>query len=314
MIACSSDACSTVDVSSDYDFGNFVYTCGESGSITVTYTMTDVCGNETVKNATFTIVDTAAPITPAAPADELVECGADVPAAIDLTAVDNCDGDITVSPTEVITPGECANSYTLVRTWTFTDGCGNTSEVSQTITVNDTTAPVTPAAPADELVECGADVPVAIDLTAVDNCEGDITVSPTEVITPGDCDNSYVIVRTWTFTDGCDNTSEVSQTITVNDTTEPVAPAAPADELVECADEVPSAVDLTAVDNCDGDITVSPIEVVTPGDCPNSYVIVRTWTFVDGCDNTSEVSQTITVNDITAVSYTHLTLPTTPYV
>ena len=230
----------------------------------------------------------------------MVECGAEVPAAVDLTANDVCKGDITVSPTEVVTPGTCPNSYTIVRTWTFTDDCDNTSEVSQTITVNDVTAPVAPAAPADELVECADEVPAAVDLTAVDNCDGNITVSPTEVVTPGTCPNSYTIVRTWTFVDGCDNTSEVSQTITVNDVTAPVAPAAPADELVECADEVPAPVDLTAVDNCEGDITVSPTEVVTPGTCPNSYTIVRTWTFVDGCDNASEVSQTITVNDATA--------------
>ncbi|MGK0391270.1 MAG: hypothetical protein ACI94Y_004032, partial [Maribacter sp.] len=34
---------------------------------------------------------------------KLIECVPAVPAAIDLTAVDNCDGNITVSPTEVIT-------------------------------------------------------------------------------------------------------------------------------------------------------------------------------------------------------------------
>ena len=114
----------------------------------------------------------------------MVECGTEVPVAIDLTAVDNCDGDITVSPTEVIIPGACDNAYVIVRTWTFTDGCNNTSEVSQTITVNDTTAPVAPSAPADELVECGADLPTAVDLTAVDNCEGDITVSYTHLTLP----------------------------------------------------------------------------------------------------------------------------------
>ena len=122
-------------------------------------------------------------MAPSAPADVVIECAADVPAAVDLTAVDNCDGDITVSPTEVVTAGSCPNMFTLVRTWTFTDGCDNESEISQTITVNDDIAPVAPAAPAAVTVQCAADVPAAIDLTAVDNCDGDITVSPTEVVT-----------------------------------------------------------------------------------------------------------------------------------
>ncbi|MCX7549251.1 hypothetical protein, partial [Xanthomarina sp. F2636L] len=63
---------------------------------------------------------------------------------------------------------------------------------------------------------------------------------------------NIVVTRTWTFTDSCNNTSSVSQTITVSDTTAPVAPAAPADLTVECIDDVPAPIDLTATDNCAG--------------------------------------------------------------
>ena len=120
---------------------------------------------------------------------------------IDLTAVDNCDGDITVSPTDELTPGSCANNFTIVRTWTFTDVCGNESSVSQNIAINDNTVPVAPSAPADFTGQCADDLPAPIDLTAVDNCDGDITVSPTDELTPGSCANNFTIVRTWTFTD-----------------------------------------------------------------------------------------------------------------
>ena len=123
------------------------------------------------------------PLAPEAPDDVTIQCAADVPAPIDLTAMDNCDVDITVSPTDLITPDSCDNSFTIERTWTFTDDNGNASAVSQFITVNDDIAPVAPAAPAAVTVHCAADVPAAIDLTAVDNCDGDITVSPTEVVT-----------------------------------------------------------------------------------------------------------------------------------
>ncbi|MBT8288436.1 MAG: T9SS type A sorting domain-containing protein [Bacteroidia bacterium] len=271
--------------------------CANSFTMVRTWTFTDSCGNSSSVSQTINVNDDTAPDAPAAPADVAAQCASDVPAPVELTAVDNCDGDITVGPSVQVTPGNCENSYTMVRTWTFTDTCGNTSSVSQTITVNDDTAPDAPAAPADVTVECASEVPAPVDLTAVDNCDGDITVSPTAQVTPGDCANTFTMVRTWTFSDSCNNTSSVSQTIIVKDSTAPDAPTAPADVTAQCASEVPAPVDLTAIDNCDGDITVSPTAETTPGNCDNSYTMVRTWTFTDTCGNTSSVSQTITVND-----------------
>ncbi|MBT8266225.1 MAG: T9SS type A sorting domain-containing protein, partial [Bacteroidia bacterium] len=274
--------------------------CPGSYIITRTWTATDDCGNQTSCDQTIEVDDTVAPIPPAPPADLNLQCADDVPPASDLKALDDCQGDIDGVPNDVVTPGNCPNSFSILRTWTFTDDCGNTSSVSHTITVNDDTAPVPPAPPADLNVQCASDVPAAVDLTATDNCDGDIIVSPTANITPGACANDFVMVRTWTFTDECGNTSSVSQTITVNDDTAPVPPAPPADLNLQCASDVPAAVDLTATDNCDGDITVSPTANTTPGACANDFVMVRTWTFTDSCGNTSSVSQTITVNDDTA--------------
>ena len=136
---------------------------------------------------------------------------------ISLTANDNCSGAITVQGVDVTTPGNCPNSYTIVRTWIFTDACGNTSSVSQNINVNDNIPPVAPAAPADITLACGGDVPAMISLTANDNCSGEITVQGVDVTTQGNCPNSYIITRTWTFTDACGNTSNSIQIITVSD-------------------------------------------------------------------------------------------------
>ncbi|RZJ72925.1 gliding motility-associated C-terminal domain-containing protein [Flavobacterium sp.] len=294
--ATAADTCSAVTWTNNYS--GISNDC--TAAVTVIFTATDACGNAATTSATFTVQDTTAPVAPAAPTAVAVQCTADVPANVSLTAVDNCAGNITVQGVDVTTPGACAGSYTIVRTWTFTDACANSSSVSQTITVNDTIAPVAPAAPATVTVACAFEVPANIELTAQDACQGAISVSGVDVTTPGSCANSFVIVRTWTFADACGNTSSVSQTINVSDTIAPVAPAAPATVDVACASEVPANVTLTAQDNCSGAITAQGVDVTTPGSCANSFVIVRTWTFTDACNNTSSVSQTINVSDTIA--------------
>ena len=219
---------------------------------------------------------------------------------ISLTATDNCQGEITVQGVDSIAEGQCVNSYVITRTWTFVDACGNTSSVSQIITVSDNIAPITPQAPADVTVACGSEVPAMISLTATDNCQGEITVAGVDTITPGSCTSSFIVTRTWTFTDACGNTSSVSQTINVNDTIAPALPAAPVDITVSCTGEVPPSIWLTAVDNCGGEITVLGEDSATnldEGTCANAYVITRTWTFTDACGNTSSIAQIITVND-----------------
>src|SRR5690606_30436669 len=186
------------------------------------------------------------------------ECIADVPAPGDLTANDNCVGDITVTGVDATDNTDPCN-VVITRTWTFLDACNNSSTISQTITVADTTAPVVPQAPADMAYECIADVPAPGDLTANDNCVGDITVTGVDTTDNTDPCN-VVITRTWIFMDACNNSSTISQTITVADTTAPVAPQAPADMAYECIADVPAAGDLTANDNCVGDITVTGVD------------------------------------------------------
>ena len=49
--------------------------CGNTGSVTVTFTATDMCGNASSTTATFTVEDTTAPVITAEAADETIECG-----------------------------------------------------------------------------------------------------------------------------------------------------------------------------------------------------------------------------------------------
>ncbi|MCF8274745.1 MAG: gliding motility-associated C-terminal domain-containing protein, partial [Flavobacteriaceae bacterium] len=184
-----------------------------------------------------------------------------------------------------------------VFTFTYTDCAGNILDWTYTYTIDDNIAPVAPSAPLNASYECIDDVPVAGNLTAVDNCSGNITVAGVDSF-----DNSnpcnVIITRTWTFTDTCGNTSSVAQLITVSDNISPVAPAAPADITYECIDDVPVAGNLTAVDNCSGNITVGGVDNIDNSNTCN-IIITRTWTFVDDCGNTSSSVQTITVKDTT---------------
>jgi len=216
---------------------------------------------------------------------------------ISLTANDNCNGAITVLGVDSIASGNCPNSFTVTRTWTFVDGCNNTSSVSQTINLSDTIAPVAPQAPATLNVACASEVPAMISLTANDNCNGAITVLGVDSIASGNCPNSFTVTRTWTFVDGCNNTSSISQTISVSDTVGPTFnQSAPANTSATC-DNIPAAAVLTAIDNC-GTATVSVTETILAGNCPSNYQIIRSWIATDACGNNSTpVSQTITVSD-----------------
>ena len=69
------------------------------------------------------------------------------------------------------TAGDAAGNYVIVRTFTATDDAGNSSSATQTITVQDTTAPEFTFVPADYTVECSDEMPMD-DATASDNCEG----------------------------------------------------------------------------------------------------------------------------------------------
>ena len=239
------------------------------------------------------------PVPPAPPPDVNVSCAIDVPAKIDLTATDDIDGEITASPSDSYTPGGCPNHFVVVRTWTFTDSGGNTSVVSQTITVEDNEPPViTSELPQDMNLDCGTEIPAPAKLTATDNCGQTWTKLPVTELTPGGCPNRFTLVRTWTFSDTCKNVTRHTQTITVEDNEPPVITSElPQDMNLDCATEILAPAKLTATDNCGQTWTKLPVTELTPGGCPNRFTLVRTWTFSDTCKNVTRHIQTIVVED-----------------
>ncbi|MDV7401194.1 hypothetical protein RZS08_57790, partial [Arthrospira platensis SPKY1] len=119
------------------------------------------------------------PVLSAAPDDIVVQCHL-IPVPAVLTATDNCDPAVQIVFSELDSDYLCDNSYTLTRTWTATDACGNSDVKVQIITVIDTTPPVLEDAPADITVQCH-EVPVPADLEATDNCDDDVLVEVADV-------------------------------------------------------------------------------------------------------------------------------------
>ncbi|MEM8906269.1 MAG: T9SS type A sorting domain-containing protein, partial [Bacteroidota bacterium] len=279
--------------------------CSSLASIERLWTVIDDCSRIAECTQHIQVIDTVPPIAPLLPAVLTFQCADEVPEARPLIAADNCNGPVEAFPISVLSPGACANDFTIARTWIFDDGCGNSTSVSQNIIVRDTIPPVPPMAPANLLLQCSTDIPTANSLTANDNCGQAITVMPTEEMAPGDCPQQFTLIRTWVFEDSCGNGSSAVQFIEVNDSTPPLTPNPPEDLTIQCANDIPDAIALTAIDNCGTAITVMPSSVVAPGNCPTRFTLTRTWTFEDPCGNTASIDQNIEIIDnasITAVA------------
>jgi hypothetical protein len=262
------------------------------------YTVTDECGNVTTFEQFLRLVDTTAPEL-TIPADYTIECDQEI-TYDDASATDNCDGDVAIELVTEIIEGDCPQSYTIERTFTATDDCDNSTTLTQTITVQDTTAPWL-TIPADYTAECSDEHPLE-DATATDNC-GEVTITLVADTTAGDCAQAYTVTRAFTATDECGNSTSATQTITIQDTTAPTFnEELPGDMTVEC-DNVPDMAVLTASDNCQ-DVTVLPASSIAEGDCPDSYTITRSWSVSDDCGNSTSHTQTITVQDTTAPELT----------
>ncbi|HEX9751100.1 MAG TPA: hypothetical protein VGB22_07455, partial [candidate division Zixibacteria bacterium] len=304
--ASASDACDpsvAISVSRSSNGGSG---CAASPLVyTDTYTATDDCGNSSQCVQTHTVIDNTAPVI-TCPANVSVECpGSTAPSITGVaTATDNCDPSPTITHSDLVLGGGCPQEYTINRTWTATDDCGNASGCLQVITVTDNTAPSFTNCPADFAVECEADIPPCnpSDAAATDAC-GSVTITCSDgPLVGGPCGGT--VTRTYTADDGCGNQATCTQTITVDDNTPPVFTLCPAGFAVECLADVPPCDpnDATATDNC-GVVTITCSDGPYVGDAC-SGTITRTYTATDPCGNVATCDQVITIDDNTDPVFT----------
>lgn len=129
----------------------------------------------------------------------------------------NYQGVFTYTPNNNPTCGTDNFQYQVCN---LSSGCCDKATV--TLNIGDTVPPVLQNMPADITISCGDPIPVAPNVFGVDDCPG-IYVNFNEVNNqgnPGACQD-YTIVRTWTATDLCYNSTSSSQTISVKDLSPP---------------------------------------------------------------------------------------------
>lgn len=275
--------------------------CTDNFTLTRTWIATDNCGNASTHTQVITVQDTTDPVIVGTPASTSAECDA-VPAAPDagdVTATDNCDNDVEITFLETIATGACDESYTIARSWTAIDNCGNSAIVVQNISIGDNTPPVLAGVPLNDTAECDALPGPPVDglVVAIDNCDNDVEITFSETTIAGSCTDSYTLRREWTATDNCGNQATGTQDIIISDTTAPVLSGVPADTTVEC-NAIPDAdPNVSATDNCDNDTMIEISDNTITGSCAGNYIIERTWTATDNCGNTSNDTQIITVID-----------------
>ena len=296
-------ATASYTTSDDYSYCAEADDANPEGGLVITRTFTltaeDCYGNQTVESVTqtITVTDNLGPaFTSTLPNDTTVDCTT-VPAALTLTASDSCDTDVSISVNDATTPGSCAGSYTLTRTYTAVDDCGNETSHVQTITVQDTTAPVATAQDITVQLDASGNASITgaqLDNGSTDNC-GSLTFSVD--ITSFDCTNIGANTVVFTAQDDCGLSSTASATVTVEDN---VNPTAIAQDIVVQLDATGSAsITGAQVDNGSNDACGIQTTTVAPDsfNCSNVGANTVTITVTDNNNNVSTATATVTIED-----------------
>jgi hypothetical protein len=276
----TNDACSDVSLAIAPSYNTYPL-----GDTTVTVTATDSSGNSRRADVAVTVADTTAPQlqVPAAIRKEaeqrqtLIDIGT-------ATATDIFDITLSNNAPAAFPLG------TTVVTWRAQDSNGNATEAGQSITVEDTTAPVL-TVPADVNTEATAvETPLTLlSATATDIFDVAISNNAPAAFPLGST------AVTWRAEDESGNVASATQQVTLRDTTPPQI-TAPAGVTAEAT----GATTVVAL----GTPTASDIFPVTVGnDAPAAFPLGNTtvtWAATDSSDNSATATQQITVRDTTA--------------
>ncbi|MEZ4798235.1 MAG: hypothetical protein R2809_00360 [Flavobacteriales bacterium] len=128
----ATDNCSEVEIS----YTDEHVSGGCQGRIIRTYYAMDACENTSSVQQIITLTDDTAPMAEVAPENITVECGSEIPMFIP-SWYDNCDEELELFAASSVAYDNCVEIIT--RTWTATDNCGNSTTLTQVVTIVDTT-------------------------------------------------------------------------------------------------------------------------------------------------------------------------------
>lgn len=291
---CQDDLPTTTPTGSDNCGGTVVFTFvdnAQSSACTTivirTWTAKDPCGNSATAVQTITLIDTSPPVIGTTPADVTIACTDPTPTAPVVTVSDDCDPSPQLSMNEEKVNGNCDGNYTLIRTWTAEDACGNTTAKVQMITVIDEEAPVFTSTPSDITVSCELVPDGDGQVVAMDLCNTPVLYSWQDDVIPGTCTGQYTINRTFQVNDGCGNTATYVQHIEVYDETPPVFSSQPDEVTISCSPNEPLP-QPEVEDLCDPQVDLTyTILSESPGSCTGNYTLIVSWTATDDCGNES---------------------------
>jgi Secretion system C-terminal sorting domain len=219
--ACNSSAAAAVSTTGILQNG-----CDRRQTWTASYT--NSCGLAATLSITFTWNVAVRPIISTTARNLNLGCNPTEFPTPSFTVRDDCNPEAT--PT-VFTGAVIVSGCDRSRTWTavYTNSCGiNATNVRITNTWKvDVTPPVIGPLPGLTTIDC-EDEPVFITPSVSDACGGPVNLTYTSTTT-STCKFTCTVVRKWTATDACDNSSMASQTIIIQDKTAP---------LIECPKNV----------------------------------------------------------------------------
>ncbi|MGJ3234387.1 HYR domain-containing protein [Marivirga sp.] len=277
------------------------------GQTLVTYTATDLAGNETLASFLVIVEDNTIPSTENCPTNITVFANANCESSAtwDIpTFTDNCDSNPQVTSSH--NPGDTFPFGETEVTYTATDDAGNEAICSFTVSVQDNTPPVFSSIPDDLIVS-----------TQEDACE--VVVNWGEILAEDNCDNSLDIVTNFnsgdvfplgettveiTATDDAGNETSASFLITVEDQIPPQALANPTDITISSSSDCDTLVNWeipTFSDNCDADLEITSTH--NSGDLFQLGTTTVTYTATDNAGNETLSSFDVIVVDETAPDF-----------
>jgi hypothetical protein len=264
------------------------FNCSDVGANNIILTVTDVNGNVSTCSAVVTVIDNTAPAV-TAPSNvtvnaNLASCFATGVSLGLPVSSDNC-GIASVT-------NDAPTSFpvgTTTVTWIVTDNNGNTSSVTQTVTVIDNQAPVFVFTPSNMVMSnifnsCFATATWSAPIIT-DNCS---ITSVTSNFASGSVFTVGTTTVVYTATDASGNTTTSSFTVTVNDTQSPLIIGMPSDIIVNATLGACSAVATwtmpTAFDNCSG---VTLTSTFAPG---STFPVGTTTVVITATDAAGNIS------------------------